>query len=414
MLEAIVKSITGMSSFSRIHRFCTANGTVLSDETISLDDYLALDINDEVSDQSATDAAKEHGATPAPKVPKLSIYYRSPPRVATAGMDLTSAAAPALNMGMTPFAGAVSDGNLVSGGTAGFDVNGQPLPPTQSAGLTVPPLTSMIGADRTFSAAINNYGAAINNYSAASVTAGQLTEEQWNIVLRNCAVFYGWKVDRASGQIKRAPRAAFQLRSKIETELVAQIPTFAEEPPSVERSKAEANNDEFEQSLFLPFLADRELLARAEQQDEQLPQPIYPPQTANKDQIPPKPIKGIPNFRVNDDSRIEITACQDTLAVSLAKSDFSSQATEMSASGGAYGVTAGANAGFAKGGSKDIQTTNTHSTQTLVARYLFPRCDLFLRAEDLEPTPEFITLLNKAKYQKSIDAVRAIHEQYGQ
>jgi hypothetical protein len=407
MFDAFVESITGMSSFSRIHRFCTANGTVLSDETISLDDYLALDINDEVYDQSTTDATKEHGAAPAPKVPKLSIYYRSPPRVATAGMDLTNAAAPALNMGMTPFAGAVSSGNLVSGATVGYDVNGQPLPPTQSAGLTVPPLTSMIGADRTFSAAINNY-------SAASVTAGQLTEEQWNIVLRNCAVFYGWKVDRASGQIKRAPRAAFQLRSKIETELVAQIPTFAEEPPSVETSKAEANNDDFEQSLFSPFLADRELLARVEQQDEQLPQPTYPQQTAKKDQIPPKPIKGIPNFRVNDDSRIEITACQDTLAVSLAKSDFSSQATEISASGGAYGVTAGANLGYGKSGSKDIQTTNTHSTQTLVARYLFPRCDLFLRAEDLEPTPEFITLLNKAKYQKSIDAVRAIHEQYGQ
>jgi hypothetical protein len=37
-----------------------------------------------------------------------------------------------------------------------------------------------------------------------------------------------------------------------------------------------------------------------------------------------------------------------------------------------------------------------------------------LGVEDLEPTPEFTDLLNKAKNQRSIDAVRAIQDQYGQ
>ncbi|EUC28058.1 hypothetical protein COCCADRAFT_64920, partial [Bipolaris zeicola 26-R-13] len=127
-----------------------------------------------------------------------------------------------------------------------------------------------------------------------------------------------------------------------------------------------------------------------------------------------KPLRGIPNFRVNDDSRIEITACQDSLAISLAKSDFSSQSTELAAAGGAYGVTVGLSAGYATSNEKKSSESKASITQTLVARYLYPRCDIFLRAEDLEPSPEFVTLLDKAKNQKSIDAVRAIHDQYGQ
>lgn len=117
---------------------------------------------------------------------------------------------------------------------------------------------------------------------------------------------------------------------------------------------------------------------------------------------------------MNDDSRIEIAACQSTLAVSLAKSDFSSQSTEASASGGAFGVTVGVSAGYATSKENKTSRDDATSTQTLVARYMYPRCDIFLRAEDLEPTPEFTDLLNKAKNQRSIDAVRAIHDQYGQ
>ena len=124
--------------------------------------------------------------------------------------------------------------------------------------------------------------------------------------------------------------------------------------------------------------------------------------------------KGIPNFRTNDDSRIEVTACATSLAVSMAKSDFSSQSTEGSISGGYAGVTTGVSAGYASDNSNALKNTSSLSTQTLVARYMFPRCDLFLRPEDLEPTPEFASLLDKVRTTKSIDALRQIQDQYGQ
>jgi hypothetical protein len=413
-----------MSSFSRIHRFCTSDGTVIQEETISLDDYLALDLTDEVEkvkDTSAvaatepekqdgeevTDGTKNKAATggkndatkPASTrktpIPKLSIYYRTPPRVATAGMDFTNATGPALNMAMRPV------------GAAGIDANGSPLPLGQAAAATAPPLTSVIGADRSLDP-IYRLG------KDASVIAGDLSEAQWNVVLRNCAVFYGWKVDKASGQITRAPRAAFQLRSKIEGEPVASIPTFAVDPESIARKKAEAQDAEYEKSLFERVDVDHEVIERAERQNEQGLQRTELPQPEKGDQLYSRTVQGIPNFRVNDDSRIEIAACQSTLAVSLAKSDFSSQSTEASVSGGAFGVTVGVSAGYATSKENKSTTEDGVSTQTLVAKYMYPRCDIFLRAEDLEPTPEFTDLLNKAKNQRSIDAVRAIQDQYGQ
>jgi hypothetical protein len=413
-----------MSSFSRIHRFCTSDGTVIQEETISLDDYLALDLTDEVEkvkDTSAvaatepekqdgeevTDGTKKKAATggkndatkPASThktpIPKLSIYYRTPPRVATAGMDFTNATGPALNMAMRPV------------GAAGIDANGSPLPLGQAAAATAPPLTSVIGADRSLDP-IYRLG------KEASVIAGDLSEAQWNVVLRNCAVFYGWKVDKASGQITRAPRAAFQLRSKIEGEPVASIPTFAVDPESIARKKAEAQDAEYEKSLFERVDVDHEVIERAERQNEQGLQRTELPQPEKGDQLYSRTVQGIPNFRVNDDSRIEIAACQSTLAVSLAKSDFSSQSTEASVSGGAFGVTVGVSAGYATSKENKSTTEDGVSTQTLVAKYMYPRCDIFLRAEDLEPTPEFTDLLNKAKNQRSIDAVRAIQDQYGQ
>lgn len=50
----------------------------------------------------------------------------------------------------------------------------------------------------------------------------------------------------------------------------------------------------------------------------------------------------------------------------------------------------------------------------VVARYMFPRCDLFLRPEDLEPTAEFATLLKVIKNTRSIEALRKVHDRYGQ
>lgn len=464
-----------MSSFSRIHRFCTADGTAMTDETISLEDYLALDAVEEVAEKPAVskseaekaskdsdakkktnkikedeanggeskgDEPKGKNATegevtkekadqdadkveesetakdvevkkdvaklpPKAVVPKLSIYYRTPARVATAGMDLANATGPSLNMGMRPQPGFGSSGDPSLSGAAGTDASGNPVP---GGRLAAPTPESLINADRSFG--MNTAG------NSAGVTAGTLSEDQWAVVLRNCAVFYGWKVNKMTGQISRAPRAAFQLRSKIETEPVAQIPTFVEDKEAVARIVAEARDAEFERSVFDASDVDFDVYskpgAEIHQSGQLQIQALYEQEAESAMMSIRKTVKGIPNFRVNDDSRIDIAACQESLAVSLAKSDFSSQSTEASVAGGAYGVQVGVSGGYASSSENKKINKDGSSTHTLVAKYMYPRCDIFLRAEDLEPTTEFRALLEKAKIQKSIDAVRAIHDQYGQ
>lgn len=484
-MQALIHK-SGMSSFSRIHRFCTSDGTAVTDETISLDEYIALDEHDEVeplgenkhAQKTATSEPKEEpkpGADAAAKeqvekalgdaekpnkakpgdteqhdgtvgkasnkdgevelekeapvkqikarVPKLAIYYRSPARVATAGMDFSNATGPASNRIMPGSGPLGATGDSGSGAGSGFGFSGPTGSdttnlPNVAANPTVATPISLIAADKA-NAAGNNYVDPYNNVNNASqmnageknvITAGTLTEEQWGIILRNCAVFYGWKIDRRTGQIARAPRAAFRLRCKVDAEPVAQIPTFVIDEAA--QKLAEAQNADFEKSLFEHTEADRKRFDELQQQKSDVPEGVQRAIIAAP--VESKPLRGIPNFRVNDDSRIEITACQDSLAISLAKSDFSSQSTELAAAGGAYGVTVGLSAGYATSNEKKSSESKASITQTLVARYLYPRCDIFLRAEDLEPSPEFVTLLDKAKNQKSIDAVRAIHDQYGQ
>lgn len=43
-LAAFRKIVPGMSSYSKIHKFCTESGTVIQDESISVKEYLDLEI----------------------------------------------------------------------------------------------------------------------------------------------------------------------------------------------------------------------------------------------------------------------------------------------------------------------------------------------------------------------------------
>jgi hypothetical protein len=379
------------------------------DETLSLDDYLSLDATeDEIrkphgSGEGVKDGLAHGAGSEAPKatVPKLIVYYRTPARVATAGMDLANAAAPALNMGLSnpPGTGYGGDPNVYdAGGTAG-GLAQAPVAPAPN---------SIIKTDMSLTAGY--YG------NTASVTAGSLSENQWADVLRNCSVFFGWKVDRGSGQIVKAPRAAFQLRSKIRDDLVAQIPAFVEDDVAIARQGANTEYAGFDRSMSEGANAERGEVTRSGDQNEQsvADRTKFQQKDFSAYSSVSKLAKAMPNFRVNDDSRIEVIACQDSLAVSMAKNDFSSQSTEASVAGGANGVTAGVSSGVATSEANTHVNKTGSTTQTLLAKYMYPRCDIFLRAEDLEPTPELRALLNHVKYGKSIDSVRAIHDQFGQ
>lgn len=239
-----------------------------------------------------------------------------------------------------------------------------------------------------------------NSVNEYSISAGNLTEHDWATVLRNCAVFYGWKVDQTTQRIVRAPRAAFRLRTVGLQDFSE--PVFVGSEPTEQDPVEGVTDADMERPWDLQSTAQDEATAR-----QAMPDWYVQAQSTNA-------VLGIPNFRTNDDSRIDITACADALAVSMAKSDFSSQSTEVGVSGGAMGVQVGVSAGFATSSENSKRDEHQESTQTLVARYMYPRCDLFLRPEDLEPTEEFARLLYKVKTYKSLDALRQIQSQYGQ
>lgn len=319
-------------------------------------------------------------------VPKVIVYYRVPPTVDDAGRN---AVAP----DMTGFGQRSSDPNAAGGS-----------PAASAAPLAAPAdLTSKV-TDPTLGPNTAGVGEV--------ASAGTLTEAQWAVVLRNCSVFFGWKINPISGEITRAPQAAFQLRSTLDQDPVSKIPAFASESatkdPEIHLTMNEVLN-----SGHLPseIMAQKtaEARAAANAATEQAAAPELEPRLPVA-----KPDKGIPNFRVNDDSRIEITVCTHALAMSMAKHDFSSQAIEASVSGGAAGITAGVSAGYSSSNSSAKSKSSTEQTSTLVARYMYPRCDILLRPEDLEPTPGLAALLKIVREKKSINALRRLQDQYGQ
>ncbi|KAI8931675.1 hypothetical protein NX059_011322 [Plenodomus lindquistii] len=396
-LARLRRFVPGMSAYARIHKFCTSEGVVVSDEQISLDEYLALDADEESpAAKPETKKAGEKGAPATPEsitrsVPRLNLYYRS-----TASSDQVAqadAVAPELDMSLG------GDGD-----------NAQRETGTLPEAPTMPP--SMIEADATFGS--------VTDGNKKSLSAGSLSEKQWAVVLRNCAVFYGWKVDPISKRIVRAPRAAFQLRS-VTKQGQTQVATFVTDTSS---TTSETPADDETSDVDDDGMSNAENGDASDADDGSLVQLEDIDLSNKKEAISSEDqatyhgfetnLTGIPDFRVNDDSRIEVTACSDAFAVSLARSDFSSQATEAAASGGAYGITVGVSAGFASSKSESNSSLKEGQSQNLVARYMYPRCDLFLRPEDLEPTPEFASLLNNIRDKKSLDALRLLQAQYGQ
>ncbi|KAI6791601.1 hypothetical protein KC363_g3337 [Hortaea werneckii] len=424
-LSVIRKLIPAMSRFRGIHKFCTESGVVMEDETLCLGDYLAIE---------PTEPNTANGA-----VPTVQVYYRTPSR---------NPVEPVANAAQAP------------------TINNQMSVPQEGLKAQLKPaeLRSMLAEDK-----------GVQPKAGVVASAGTLDEAKWGVVLRNCAVFFGWVIDPKTREIRRAPKAAFQLRSKPEaehgdetnSELQAQVPAANETSPSESTSSnistqpqaalpeprrpatvsnmpstvqqadaiakeflakgqseeaaakpkatvdADLTNPKGEIELPSERMARLAAAAAAEEAAKSKQQTVLRTSVLTAG-IPPKAYNAIPNFRVNDDSKIDITVCKHELSMSMAKNDFSSQSTEASISGGFAGITAGVSAGYASSKSSGHEETSTDATQTMVARYMYPRCDLFLTAGDLEPTPEFASLLETIRTTKSIRALRRLQADFGQ
>ncbi|TVY67823.1 hypothetical protein Focb16_v003014 [Fusarium oxysporum f. sp. cubense] len=149
-----------------------------------------------------------------------------------------------------------------------------------------------------------------------------MDEADWDSVLRNCCLLYGWKIDKRTSSIVRAKTPAFRLRNKLPPRPIA-LP-----PPAIQ-------------------------------------QPVITPETP----------------------------------------------TETSGGWGGYsvGVTGGAAKEDTSGGNK---TKKSYAKRT-IGSYMFPRVDVFLRPEDLEPTEELRAALDGIKQTKNINALRELYSTFG-
>jgi len=146
-----------------------------------------------------------------------------------------------------------------------------------------------------------------------------MDEADWDAVVRNCNLLYGWKINKRTNAIERAPMPAFRLRSKAPER--TGVPTPTAPPPRVQPPK-EAKSDDGE-------ISDSE--STTEDERELAPAPA--PKAVSTDDIHlpvPKKPDTIPSFVIDDASRIEVVTLKTEAQECMAKSNFSSSSIEAS------------------------------------------------------------------------------------
>ncbi|KAH6980672.1 hypothetical protein BKA56DRAFT_685551 [Ilyonectria sp. MPI-CAGE-AT-0026] len=220
----------------------------------------------------------------------------------------------------------------------------------------------------------------------------QMDEADWDMVLRNCCLLYGWVVDKRTNKLTRSSTPAFRLKNKTLTS-TATIPAL---PPAT--SAPEPNADASTQQIV---------------EAEPGPEPVKP-LTAEDVQAPiPTKLGAIPSYAINDRSHIEITAITSEFQESMAKNHFSSSSITASISGGFSGWSAGVTGGAKSDKSGGGTQTEKQFYKKMIGTYLFPRVDMFLRPEDLEPTEELRAAIERVRRTKNINDLRKLHTTFG-
>jgi len=303
------KLISAMSSFSAIDKFCTPSGITITDESINLIEYLNME------PVPAAEMDPSLGANPN-SVPALNVYFKSN-LIPTDPSSRVSAPASTANTGSSAPAGKTAD------------------------------LEGNLATDGKIQAAVAGAGADADKSSAA-----YLDSDDWAKVLSNCGVFYGWIVDQKKNRIVRAPKAAFQIKSRLDQDPVSSVPDFTkpeeadssgqgdstsnehrdgEEKHENENSGEDTNAEEGDQGDGDKADGEQGKDNNGDGEEKKGDRSQDPSSTQEAIQMT-KNDKGIPNFRVHDESRIDITSCEHEFEVSMARNDFSSESTEASMS----------------------------------------------------------------------------------
>ncbi|KAF9763150.1 hypothetical protein IL306_003230 [Fusarium sp. DS 682] len=244
------------------------------------------------------------------------------------------------------------------------------------------------------------------------LTPAELDEMQWDTVLGNCNVMYGWKFDLNTMSVKRAPQPAFQLRKGLNLTKESDMKPIEEnKPPKAEVVKATTNAEggktETKDGGENGEEGGEEGGGEEGKEEDEKPKPANGFISKRK-----KPI-ALPNFCVVDDSKIEISLVRSTLEESMAKNNFTASSFEVGGSANIKGVDIGASGGAGKRDDQGVGNRSTTIETLMIGNYRFPRASVFLRAEDLEPTEGLAAAIEKVRLTKSLDHLKDLYDKYG-
>lgn len=172
-----------------------------------------------------------------------------------------------------------------------------------------------------------------------------MDESDWDSVLRNCCLLYGWKVDKRTSSIVRATTPAFRLKNKL-----PRRPVVAPPPPALPQQGTTPEtpaNTSVALSSNAPKAPETskdvaaEAVATGGAVETQTP-PIEDdvkavaatekPLTAEDVEAPiPTKLGAIPSYSINDRSRTEITMVSNEFQESMARNHFGASSLEGSA-----------------------------------------------------------------------------------
>jgi hypothetical protein len=181
----------------------------------------------------------------------------------------------------------------------------------------------------------------------------QMDESDWDAVLRNCNLLYGWRINKKTNRVERATTPAFRLRNKTSVApiQVPQQPPAENQPPAARQGQQqqltqESSSEDIGASTnssvtsgsnkaLTPTtseagskVTDEEDIAK----DALLSRPTPAVALSVEDiagTIPTK-LGAIPSFTINDQSKIQITTVSSEFQESMAKNHFESTSVEAS------------------------------------------------------------------------------------
>ncbi|KAF2108744.1 hypothetical protein BDV96DRAFT_504130 [Lophiotrema nucula] len=238
----------------------------------------------------------------------------------------------------------------------------------------------------------------------------QMDESDWDHVLRNCCLLYGWRINKKTNTIERAQTPAFKLRNNIPLPPPIAAKETDVEPPTGQAIEASSSQSENEDNTP-PGSESGSLVSTSAQSGAELkPSALTAEDVAAP--IPPK-LGAIPSYAINDRSRIEVTNVTSEFQESMAKNHFSSSSVEANVSGGYGPVSGGVTGGVASESSSGQSSSNKSFGKKMIANYMFPRVSVFLRPEDLEPTAELRESIDLVRKTKNINALRNLYSTFG-